>query len=611
MKEAGNEENVLSAQKARPKQMPASTALHVQATAPLNDQNDGALEPEPGDIGGSNFQTCLGSGREEPCEYEPELGEDQRSNEPNPSQISPVRDRSAQSTPSAQQNPSHFNSKTTSRRTGTFLRVDASGNAVGNSNQASHNTSIQHTYGEEGESLRSAVSHLEGAGDGRIGPPESNQQSRKHASLLPVESENVDAYASELNWNPASFERKRATVHFNINETTEVANTERRRTYEEPEEVKLRGDLDSSSLLSTSSKRQKMVALKQRLHGIPYRSAIERLAELQDLGWTRSPFEMVECVADISKHIEETITRFWEGISVIDPDKLVIDGDNILMLYLHIVLSAKIPSIFSYMKMMDEFSTPYVRSISRFGYCLSTLEIALERIISYSLTELIKQQREHSMQDRSEVYNRNMRESFLQIRERAASLRVATDEVSPQPATSQVKGATQRKTSSAVQRSAAPPKGWEGLRGTKHAKGLETEMTEELLGLESNPFHHRPFGLTRYSRQRFVTQRFDETMSSRSKSARHFLPQFRGQTLPAGYHPSQAGRAPSRTTVRALLPPSRPTAPEGLMNSSHTVHEHHGHPQFEQAFHEQVNAVTGASSLQDVFNFGAGHTNHL
>lgn len=502
--------------------MPVQTTLQVQTAGLLNDQNEGALEPEPGDIGGSNFQTCLGSGREEPCEYEPELEEDQRSNEPNQSQISPARDRSAQSTPSAQQNPSQFNSRGTSRKTGTFRRLEAPGNAVGNSNQASHNTSIQHTYGEEGESLRSARSHLEGEPEEPVGQPESQRQSRKHASLLPAASENVDAYASEVNWNPSSFERKRATVHFNINETAELANTERRRTYEEPEEAKRPGDADASSLLSTSSKRQKMAALKQRLAGVPYRSAIERLAELQDLGWTRSPFEMVECVADISKHVEEAITHFWEGISVIDPDKLVIDGDNILMLYLHIVLSAKIPSIFSYMKMMDEFSTPYVRSISRFGYCLSTLEIALERIISYSLTDLIRQQREQSIHDRSEVYNRNMRESFLQIRERAASLRVATEDT-PQPAASQVKGATQRK-ASGLHRSGAPPKGWDGLRGAKHGKGLDPDMAEELLGLDNNPFHHRPFGITRYSRQRFVTQRFEDSMSSRSKSAKHQLP---------------------------------------------------------------------------------------
>jgi len=129
---------------------------------------------------------------------------------------------------------------------------------------------------------------------------------------------------------------------------------------------------------------------------------------------------MVNCVANISAHIESTITSFWEGITTIDPDKLVIDGDNILMLYLYIVLRARIPNMFAYIKMMDEFSTTYVRSISRYGYCLSTLEIAMERITNNSLKELIRLQRQQSIAARSVNYKQNMRESFRLAGERAA-----------------------------------------------------------------------------------------------------------------------------------------------------------------------------------------------
>jgi hypothetical protein len=100
---------------------------------------------------------------------------------------------------------------------------------------------------------------------------------------------------------------------------------------------------------------------------------------------------MVTCISNISKHIEETITQFWEGITIIEPDKLIIDGDNILMLYLYIVLRARIPNMFAIIKMMDEFSTNYVRSISRYGYCLSTLEIAMERITNNTLDDLLRQ----------------------------------------------------------------------------------------------------------------------------------------------------------------------------------------------------------------------------
>jgi len=51
-----------------------------------------------------------------------------------------------------------------------------------------------------------------------------------------------------------------------------------------------------------------MEVLKQRLKKIPYKEAIERLADLQDFDLIRTPFEMVTCISNISKHIEETIT---------------------------------------------------------------------------------------------------------------------------------------------------------------------------------------------------------------------------------------------------------------------------------------------------------------
>lgn len=144
-----------------------------------------------------------------------------------------------------------------------------------------------------------------------------------------------------------------------------------------------------NSLLSTQAKKDQFQEFVTRTEQTPYLSAIKALAELQDPETVRSPFEMVLCISEISKHIEETITQFWRGIDIIDNDKLIIDGDNILMLYLYIILNARIPKMFAYVKMMEEFSTTYVRSISRFGYCLSTLEVALERITQTSLTELV------------------------------------------------------------------------------------------------------------------------------------------------------------------------------------------------------------------------------
>ena len=90
---------------------------------------------------------------------------------------------------------------------------------------------------------------------------------------------------------------------------------------------------------------------------------------------------MIKCIANTSVYIEKEIDEFWRGITVINRDKLMIDGENNMILYFYIVLRSRIPSIFAYMKLIQEFSTTYVRSISKYGHCMCTLEIALERIL--------------------------------------------------------------------------------------------------------------------------------------------------------------------------------------------------------------------------------------
>ena len=52
-----------------------------------------------------------------------------------------------------------------------------------------------------------------------------------------------------------------------------------------------------------------------------------------------------------------SVNKFWEGITILDPNKLVIDGHNFLMLYMYVILKLKIPTLFAYVKMMEEFST--------------------------------------------------------------------------------------------------------------------------------------------------------------------------------------------------------------------------------------------------------------
>jgi hypothetical protein len=69
-------------------------------------------------------------------------------------------------------------------------------------------------------------------------------------------------------------------------------------------------------------------------------------------------------------------------------EKLIIDGDSLLMIYIYIAIKARIPDLFAQIKLMNEFSTPFVRT-TKLGYCISTLEVALNHILELGKEDLV------------------------------------------------------------------------------------------------------------------------------------------------------------------------------------------------------------------------------
>lgn len=57
-------------------------------------------------------------------------------------------------------------------------------------------------------------------------------------------------------------------------------------------------------------------------------------------------------------------------------DKLALDGDQIIMLYVYIAAKSQIKNLFAQVAFCKEFSTPYIKT-TRMGYCLTTMEVAL------------------------------------------------------------------------------------------------------------------------------------------------------------------------------------------------------------------------------------------
>jgi Vacuolar sorting protein 9 (VPS9) domain len=62
---------------------------------------------------------------------------------------------------------------------------------------------------------------------------------------------------------------------------------------------------------------------------------------------------------EVTHIIKQEISEFWQGVNV-QSDKLSLDGDQILMLYVYIAAQAKIKNIFAHLEFCKEFSTPYI-----------------------------------------------------------------------------------------------------------------------------------------------------------------------------------------------------------------------------------------------------------
>ena len=121
---------------------------------------------------------------------------------------------------------------------------------------------------------------------------------------------------------------------------------------------------------------------------VPYLSAIKLLTNLKKY---KAPFEKIVIIAAISDQITEAATTFWSEMEkYIKKDFLAIEVDEIMAIFLFIVIRAQMPEIIIFSKMITNFTTPNTRSFS-ISYNFTLLEASLEYISSLrNLKDLVK-----------------------------------------------------------------------------------------------------------------------------------------------------------------------------------------------------------------------------
>ena len=111
---------------------------------------------------------------------------------------------------------------------------------------------------------------------------------------------------------------------------------------------------------------------------IPYISAINLLKSIQKY---RTPFEKIILIAAISDQIMESTTSFWKNMEpYIEKDFLFIEADEIMTIFLYIIIQSQMPELLLYCKIIKNFTTPFTKSFNIF-YNYTLLEASLDYII--------------------------------------------------------------------------------------------------------------------------------------------------------------------------------------------------------------------------------------
>jgi hypothetical protein len=109
----------------------------------------------------------------------------------------------------------------------------------------------------------------------------------------------------------------------------------------------------------------------------PYETAIQLLKQIRRY---KTPFEKMMIIASISNEITDCINDFWtEMENYIKKDFLGIEAEQIMTIFIYIIIQSGLTDIFVHCKMIKYFTTCTTKS-SMIGYYYSTIEASITYI---------------------------------------------------------------------------------------------------------------------------------------------------------------------------------------------------------------------------------------
>ena len=168
---------------------------------------------------------------------------------------------------------------------------------------------------------------------------------------------------------------------FALDETTDELKQDLIKKYEEKNNIKFQIKEDQNNIhennpyISNFNKNKKIKGYDTVIQIIKY------------LNLTEVPFEKMMLIASVSIEITNCINKYWKGMDdCIDPFFLVVNADELMSLFINLLIKSNMPEILLHEKIIEEFTTRTTKA-SMIGYYNTTFDAAIKYIQKSTLSD--------------------------------------------------------------------------------------------------------------------------------------------------------------------------------------------------------------------------------
>ncbi len=128
-----------------------------------------------------------------------------------------------------------------------------------------------------------------------------------------------------------------------------------------------------------------------------YSSYEQGIKMLKSINRYRVPFEKMILIATLASEITECVNEFWKDFeNIITSSLLNIDADELMTIFIYVVIKAHMPELLIHSKFIKEFTTSNSRS-TMIGYYFTTLEASIIYILSVKDKESLRSKEKENL----------------------------------------------------------------------------------------------------------------------------------------------------------------------------------------------------------------------